>query len=60
MAVGFLWFGETLGLASIVGLLAIAAGGLADTDEPGGPALPRRLPLRVALRVTAACNPWFT
>jgi drug/metabolite transporter (DMT)-like permease len=28
MAVGFFWFGETLGLTSLLGLIAIAAGGL--------------------------------
>jgi drug/metabolite transporter (DMT)-like permease len=40
MAVGFIWFGETLGLSSIVGLLAIAAGGLVTLMDPARLALP--------------------
>ena len=50
MAVGFLWFGETLGLASIVGLLAIAAGGLVTLMRSGiaGPAAAASRRLRVA------------
>lgn len=34
MAVGFFWFGETLGLASLVGLCAIAAGGMITLANP--------------------------
>ena len=41
MAVGFLWFGETLGLSSLLGLLTIAAGGLVALLPPGRRALPR-------------------
>ncbi len=40
MAVGFLWFGETLAWTSIVGLLAIAAGGLLTLMNPDRLALP--------------------
>ena len=47
MAVGFFWFGETLGWTSIVGLLAIAAGGLLTLMNPASLALPRPLALRV-------------
>jgi drug/metabolite transporter (DMT)-like permease len=56
MAVGFIWFGETIGLASMIGLTAIAGGGLltlADPDrlrgwlrralEPRGSLLPVRV-----------------
>jgi drug/metabolite transporter (DMT)-like permease len=48
MTVGFLWFGETLGLASIVGLLAIATGGLVTLMDPARLALPRSPARRVA------------
>ena len=34
MAVGFLWFGETIGPASLIGLGAIAAGGLVTLTQP--------------------------
>ncbi len=34
MTVGFLWFGETLGFATIVGLLAIAGGGIINLIQP--------------------------
>lgn len=34
LAVGFFWFGETLGLASLAGLLAITAGGLVALMPP--------------------------
>jgi len=34
MAVGFFWFGETLSLASIVGLIGIATGGLLTLASP--------------------------
>jgi drug/metabolite transporter (DMT)-like permease len=34
MAVGFFWFGEALGLASIIGLVAIATGGLVTLVDP--------------------------
>jgi len=45
-AVGFLWFGETLPLSSLLALLAIAAGGLVALMRPGRPWKPRRLPPR--------------
>ncbi len=35
MAVGYLWFGETLGAASLIGLAAIALGGLVTLTPPG-------------------------
>lgn len=35
LAVGFFWFGETLGLASLAGLIAITAGGLVTLMPPG-------------------------
>jgi len=47
MAVGFFFFGETLAWTSIVGLLAIAAGGLITLMNPALLALPRPLALRV-------------
>ena len=47
MTVGFLWFGETLGLASIVGLVAIATGGLLTLVDPARLALPRPRRARV-------------
>ena len=47
MAVGFVCFGETLGWTSIVGLLAIAAGGLVTLMNPAALALPRVLAPRV-------------
>ena len=47
MAVGFFFFGETLAWTSIVGLLAIAAGGLITLMNPAVLALPRPLALRV-------------
>ena len=34
MAVGFIWFGETIGLASMIGLAAIAGGGLLTLADP--------------------------
>ena len=34
LAVGFFWFGESLGLASIAGLVAIAIGGLVTLVDP--------------------------
>jgi hypothetical protein len=34
MAVGFFWFGESMGLASIIGLVAIATGGLVTLVDP--------------------------
>lgn len=34
MAVGFLWFGETPGLVTIIGLLAIAGGGIMNLIQP--------------------------
>lgn len=40
MAVGFFWFGEALGLASIIGLVAIASGGLVTLVDPRHLALP--------------------
>jgi drug/metabolite transporter (DMT)-like permease len=46
MAVGFLWFGETLAWSSLAGLLAIAAGGLVTLVDPARLALPRSLDLR--------------
>jgi drug/metabolite transporter (DMT)-like permease len=39
MAVGFLWFDESISAASLIGLIAIAAGGLITLMKPG------RLPL---------------
>ncbi|HPG21368.1 MAG TPA: DMT family transporter [Amaricoccus sp.] len=47
MAVGFFWFGESIGAASLAGLFAIAAGGLVTLADP------RRLSLPVALRIRA-------
>jgi drug/metabolite transporter (DMT)-like permease len=47
MSVGFFWFGETLAWTSVVGLLAIAAGGLLTLMNPAVLALPRPLALRV-------------
>jgi drug/metabolite transporter (DMT)-like permease len=47
MAVGYFFFGETLAWTSIVGLLAIAAGGLITLMNPALLALPRPLALRV-------------
>lgn len=47
MAVGFFWFGESIGAASLAGLCAIAAGGLVTLADP------RRLSLPVALRIRA-------
>ena len=47
MAVGFVWFGETLGWSSIAGLLAIAAGGLLTLMNPERLALPGILAPRV-------------
>jgi drug/metabolite transporter (DMT)-like permease len=38
MGVGFLWFGETLGWSSLLGLLAIAGGGLVALMRPPPPA----------------------
>lgn len=35
MAVGFIWFGETIGLASLIGLSAIAGGGMLTLADPG-------------------------
>ena len=55
MAVGFFWFGETLGHASLVGLVAIAAGGLVTLIDPRRVALPRSA--RCAAR--AAARPRF-
>ena len=50
MAVGFFWFGEALGLASVIGLVAIATGGLVTLIDPRHVALPALLPLvRMAL-----------
>ena len=46
LAVGFLWFGETLAWSSLAGLLAIAAGGLVTLVDPARLALPRSLDLR--------------
>jgi drug/metabolite transporter (DMT)-like permease len=47
MAVGYFFFGEALAWTSIVGLLAIAAGGLITLMNPALLALPRPLALRV-------------
>jgi drug/metabolite transporter (DMT)-like permease len=46
MAVGFLWFGETLAWSSVACLVAIAAGGLFTLLDPARLALPRPLDLR--------------
>ncbi len=45
MAVGFFWFGESLSMAAIIGLVAIAIGGLVTLVNPERVALPslRRL-----------------
>lgn len=48
LAVGFFWFGESLSLASLIGLVAIAAGGLA-TLMPS-PRLAITIPSAVTLR----------
>jgi drug/metabolite transporter (DMT)-like permease len=40
MAVGFFWFGETISAASLVGLLAIAAGGMVTLANPDRLKLP--------------------
>jgi drug/metabolite transporter (DMT)-like permease len=45
MAVGFFWFGETISAASLVGLLAIAAGGMVTLADP------QRLKLPVAFGI---------
>ncbi len=47
MAVGFFFFGETLGWTSIVGLLSIAAGGLITLMNPAILALPAMLAPRM-------------
>lgn len=39
MAVGFFWFGESLNTASLIGLVAIATGGLLTLIPEGGPKL---------------------
>ena len=54
MAVGFFWFGESLGLASILGLVAIALGGIVTLLNPSF--LSRRS-LRRALRQMAPAMP---
>jgi drug/metabolite transporter (DMT)-like permease len=46
MAVGFLWFGETLAWSSVACLVAIAGGGLVTLLDPARLALPRPLDLR--------------
>jgi drug/metabolite transporter (DMT)-like permease len=48
MAVGFVFFGETLGWTSIVGLLSIAAGGLLTLMNPAHLAV--RLPIAARVR----------
>jgi drug/metabolite transporter (DMT)-like permease len=47
MAVGFVCFGETLGPASLAGLLAIAGGGLLTLVDPARLGLPSAVPGRV-------------
>jgi len=42
MAVGYFWFGETLGLTSLLGLGAIAAGGMITLTRIEAPAFARR------------------
>lgn len=54
MAVGFFWFGEALGLASIVGLMAIAIGGLVTLLDPARYPLPS---LRTLLHAPMAARP---
>ena len=52
MTVGFVWFGETLSAASILGLVAIAAGGLVTLMNPERVAL--SLPLSFVPRLRTA------
>jgi drug/metabolite transporter (DMT)-like permease len=49
MAVGFFWFGESLGLASIIGLAAIATGGLVTLVDPERVTIPVMRVLQNAL-----------
>jgi drug/metabolite transporter (DMT)-like permease len=52
MTVGFVWFGETLSAASVLGLVAIAAGGLVTLMNPDrvALALPRPFVPRLRMR----------
>lgn len=60
MAVGFFWFGESLSLAGIVGLVAIAAGGLLTLASPElvrFPVVFRRTPAGLALASGSGAAP---
>jgi drug/metabolite transporter (DMT)-like permease len=49
MAVGFLWFDESISAASLLGLFAIAAGGLITLMKPGRFPLANLLTARPAI-----------
>ncbi len=51
LAVGFFWFGEALGLASILGLVAIAIGGLVTLIDPERVQVPAVRAILPALRL---------